>query len=144
VSLFECGHLVDTKEERHPLLDAGMKSGREFFAALNGDRGLYGRNWNKVDFVFFYDSPTIDFQLGTAYAALGERVSEPFENAKSIDQLRAPRARAFAELRPDSQVGLLRDKLVSRTISRTDFLPRKPCYRSLSAYALPLRMGLSK
>jgi hypothetical protein len=97
VSLFECGNLVDTKEERHPFLDAGMKSGREFLAALNGDRGLYARIMSKVDFVFFYDSPTIDFQLGAAYAALGERVSKPFENTKSIDQLRIARARAFAD-----------------------------------------------
>ena len=39
----------------------------------------------------------VDFQLGAAYAALGERVSKPFENTKSIDQLRIARARAFAD-----------------------------------------------
>lgn len=97
VSLFECGNLVDTKEERRPFLEAGMKSGREFLTALNGDRGLYGRIWGKADFVFFYDSPTVDFQLGAAYAALGERVSRPFDNTKTIDQLRVARARAFAD-----------------------------------------------
>ncbi len=97
VSLFECGNLVDTKEERHPFLDAGMKSDREFLTAFSGDRALYGRIWGQVDFVFFYDSPTIDFQLGAAYAALGERVSKPFDNTKTAEQLRIARARAFAD-----------------------------------------------
>jgi hypothetical protein len=97
VSLFECGNLLDTKEERRPFLDAGMKSGREFLTAFNGDRTLHGRIWGQVDFVFFYDSPTIDFQLGAAYAALGERVSKPFDNAKTVDQLLVARARAFAD-----------------------------------------------
>jgi len=96
VSLFECGNLVETKGERRPFMEAGMKSGRAFLAAFENDRALYGRIWGKVDFVFFYPDPSVDFRLGAAYAALGERVTKGFD-AAHIDQFRAAMARTFAE-----------------------------------------------
>ena len=96
VSLFECGHWDKTKEERRPFLDAGMKSGRAFLTALNGDRGLYDRIWGRIDFVFFYDSPTIDFQLGAAFAALGDRVSNAMEQStKSVEEVNIAKSKAF-------------------------------------------------
>lgn len=97
VSLFECANLVETRAQRRPFLEAGTKSGREFLLALNADRKLYDRIWQKVDVVFFHDATTIDFQLGAAYASLAERVVKPFDYVKPLDEWTAARDRAFKD-----------------------------------------------